>query len=225
MDLINNGNNTSNNRFGERKQMVDEQLIRRGIKNEAVLKSMLAVPRHFFVPEHLQSYAYFDRPLDIGEGQTISQPYIVALMVELLEPAPADRVLEIGTGSGYAAAVLSRMTSMVYTVERLATLAKKAMARFHALKYDNIKVRIGDGTKGWPREAPFDSILVSAGAPAIPKSLRKQLKPGGRMVIPVGDKNFQELLLVRRKPDGSFTEEIADIVCFVPLIGKEGWDR
>ncbi len=224
MTPLNHGSLTSDNRAAERKQMVEKQLVPRGIKNEAVLKSMLRVPRHLFVPDRVQAFAYHDGPLHIGEGQTISQPYIVALMLELLAPAPADRVLEIGTGSGYAAAVLSRLTAMVYTIERLANLADKARARFRALKYDNIEVRVGDGTRGWPGEAPFDGIIVSAGAPVIPRTLREQMKPGGRLVIPVGDKNHQELLLVRRKPDGGFTEEISEVVCFVPLIGQEGWD-
>jgi protein-L-isoaspartate(D-aspartate) O-methyltransferase len=224
MNHFNHENLTSDDRVAERKQMVEKQLISRGIKNETVLKSMLEVPRHLFVPGRVRAFAYQDGPLHIGEGQTISQPYIVALMAELLAPAPADRVLEIGTGSGYAAAVLSRMAAKVYTVERLAKLAKKAQARFRTLKYDNIEVRVGDGTRGWPGKAPFDGIMVSAGAPVIPRALREQLQPGGRLVIPVGDKNHQELLLVRHKPEGGFTEEITDLVCFVPLIGREGWE-
>ncbi len=212
------------NRAAERRQMVEKQIARRGIKNEAVLNSMLTVPRHLFVPFYLQDYAYFDRPLGIGEEQTISQPYIVALMTEILEPAPTDRVLEIGAGSGYAAAILSRIVSMVYTVERIAKLAKEAQSRFYALGYNNIRVHIGDGTKGWPEEAPFDKIIVSAGAPSVPKLLCSQLKPGGRLVIPAGDRDRQKLLMVQREPDGSFTEKDFGLVCFVPLIGKEGWD-
>ncbi len=212
------------NQAAERRQMVEKQIAHRGIKNEAVLNSMLTVPRHFFVPFYLQDYAYLDRPLGIGEGQTISQPYIVALMTEILEPTPTDRVLEIGAGSGYAAAVLSRIASMVYTVERIAKLAKEAQSRFHALGYNNIRVHIGDGTKGWPEEAPFDKIIVSAGAPSVPKLLCSQLKPGGRLVIPAGDRERQKLLMIQREADGSFTEKNFGLVSFVPLIGEEGWD-
>jgi len=211
-------------RAEERRRMVDEQLIPSGITNKAVLQSMLTVPRHWFVPEQLQAFAYHDCPLPIGEGQTISQPYIVALMAEALEPAPADRVLEIGTGSGYAAAVISRVVSQVYTIERHETLAREAQSRFQALKYGNIKVRIGDGTKGWPEEAPFDGIVIAAGAPVVPKSLGKQLKTGGRLVIPVGDRSHQELLRLRKRPGGDFAIENLGGVRFVPLIGEEGWD-
>ncbi len=216
-------NTVRENRADERKRMVDTQLIARGIKNKAVLDSMFIVPRHRFIPAHLQDYAYDDGPLPIGEGQTISQPYVVALMAEALEPASTDRVLEIGTGSGYAAAVLSRMAFMVYTVERCEILAREAQSRFHTLKYDNIKVRIGDGTKGWPEEAPFDGIQVTAGAPEIPKSLFDQLRPGGRLVIPIGGMGYQELLCIKRHPDGSFTQINLGTVRFVPLIGEEGW--
>ncbi len=210
-------------RAGERKRMVETQLLTRGLINKDVLQSMLTVPRHRFVPAHFQDYAYDDGPLPIGEGQTISQPYIVALMAEALEPASTDRVLEIGTGSGYAAAVLSRVVSVVYTIERNANLAREAESRFRALKYDNIKVRIGDGTKGWQEEAPFDGIQVTAGTPEIPKSLSDQLAAGGRLVAPVGGMGYQELLCIRRRPDGTFTRSNLGAVRFVPLIGEEGW--
>lgn len=206
-----------------RRHMVKNQLVPRGIRSEAVLQSMLAVPRHCFVPAELQDYAYHDGPLPIGEGQTISQPYIVALMAEALEPSPGDRVLEIGTGSGYAAAVLAQLVSMVYTIERHASLAVKARFLFQSLKYENIIARVGDGTKGWPEEAPFEGIIVSAGAPVIPKSLYSQLKPGGRLVIPTGDRQSQELIRVRRCKDGDFSEEKLGEVLFVPLVGEEGW--
>ena len=209
----------------ERRLMVENQLKLRGIKNETVLKSMLTVPRHCFVPANMQKYAYLDGPLPIGEGQTISQPYIVALMAELLEPSPGNKVLEIGTGSGYAAAVLAQIVSKVYTIERHASLAAKAQEVFKALDYRNIITRVGDGTKGWPEEAPFDGILVSAGAPGVPESLCNQLKPGGRLVTPAGDRQCQELLLVRRNEDGSFSEEKLGEVVFVPLIGEEGWHQ
>ncbi len=211
-------------RFDERRQMVEEQIKGRGIRNEAVLQSMLMVPRHRFVPEHLQRYAYQDRALPIRAGQTISQPYIVALMIEALDPQPSDRVLEIGTGSGYSAAVLSQVVAEVYTIECIEELAQEAEARLRALHYDNIRVRIGDGTKGWPEEAPFDGIVVTAGAPVIPQSLCEQLVSGGRLVIPVESNGYQELLRIRRNPDGSLSQEKLEDVRFVPLIGEEGWD-
>lgn len=216
---------SSDQRFRERRLMVENQLKLRGIRNEAVLESMLAVPRHCFVTDDLQKYAYLDGPLPIGEGQTISQPYIVALMAEILEPSPGDRVLEIGTGSGYAAAVLAQMVAKVYTIERHARLAARAQEVFRTLNYGNIITRVGDGTKGWPEEAPFEGIIVSAGAPAVPRTLRNQLKPGGRLVIPAGDRHSQELILVRRGEDGGFTEQKMGEVVFVPLIGEEGWYR
>lgn len=224
MDTKDFGTSGPGSRGSERQQMVNEQLIRRGIKNQAVLESMLTVPRHLFVPERLRYYAYYDGPLTIGEGQTISQPYIVALMAEAAEPASTDLVLEIGTGSGYAAAVLSRIVSRVCTIERHKSLADKAIGRFHRLGYDNIEVCIGDGTKGWPGKIKFDAIIVSAAAPLIPASLRRQLKPGGRMVIPVGGRSGQELLRVRLNKDGSFSQEFLEAVQFVPLVGEEGWD-
>jgi len=210
-------------RAAERKRMVESQLITRGLRNKAVLQSMMAVPRHCFVPPHLQDHAYDDGPLPIGEGQTISQPYIVALMADALELDPGDRALDIGTGSGYAAAVLSRMVSEVYTVERYSRLAEEAVKRFRILGYDNIKVMVGDGTKGWPEEAPFDGIQVTAGAPEVPQTLFEQLRPGGRLVIPVGGMGFQELLCIEKNPDGIITRENLCAVRFVPLVGAEGW--
>jgi protein-L-isoaspartate(D-aspartate) O-methyltransferase len=211
-------------RVKERQQMVEEQLIGRGIEHKAVLQSMRTVPRHLFVPSQWRQYAYKDGALPIGEGQTISQPYIVALMAAALEPNPSDRVLEIGTGSGYSAAVLSQIVSMVYTIERLAGLAREAETRLQALHYDNIRVRVGDGTKGWPEEAPFDGIIVTAGAPVIPSSLCAQLVVGGRLVIPVERDGYQELVRVRHTPEGNFPQENLGEVRFVPLIGEEGWD-
>ncbi|MDD3652968.1 MAG: protein-L-isoaspartate(D-aspartate) O-methyltransferase [Desulfotomaculaceae bacterium] len=212
------------NRSDERKQMIEEQLILRGINNRDILQSMLIVPRHCFVSKQYQAYAYDDCPLPISAGQTISQPYIVALMVKALKPANTDRVLEIGTGSGYAAAVLSRIVAMVYTIERHEALGNEAQARLKALKYDNIQVRIGDGTKGWYEKSPFDGIIVSAGAPNIPQSLVDQLKPGGHIVVPVGDEITQELLILYKKHDGETSIEKIGAVRFVPLIGDEGWD-
>lgn len=219
MEGLNNGCE----RISEREAMVEEQLVFRGIKNEAVLNSMLAVPRHLFVPESLRDYAYCDGPLAIGDGQTISQPYIVACMIEALEPGKGDVVLEIGTGSGYAAAVLSRLVSRVYTIERLASHAKQAEQLLKKSKYENIEVITGDGTKGLPDKAPFDGIIVSAGAPVIPESLLEQLNPGGRMVIPLGTKNMQELLLLTKDLQGNVRERNLGAVRFVPLIGDEGW--
>ncbi|MDD4334254.1 MAG: protein-L-isoaspartate(D-aspartate) O-methyltransferase [Desulfotomaculaceae bacterium] len=213
------------NRISEREAMVKEQLIFRGIWNEAVQNSMLAVPRHLFVPENLKDYAYCDGPLSIGDGQTISQPYIVACMIEALAPGKDDVVLEIGTGSGYAAAVLSGLAAMVYTIERLASHAKRADALLKKLNYNNIGVITGDGTKGLPGKAPFDGILVSAGAPVMPKSLLEQLKIGGRLVIPLGTRNSQELLLISKDMHGDIKKRSLGAVRFVPLIGDEGWER
>ncbi|GBF35573.1 protein-L-isoaspartate O-methyltransferase [Desulfocucumis palustris] len=210
-------------RQDERREMVNRQILPRGIKDKNVLEAMLTVPRHYFLPEKLQARAYEDRPLPIGQGQTISQPYIVAFMAEALEPEARHRVLEIGTGSGYAAAVLSRIVSRVYTVERHNILADEARARLNTLGYHNIRVKTGDGTKGWADEAPFDSILVSAGAPWAPEALLKQLKPDGILVIPVGDRGCQELLRIRKHKDGGCSRENIGLVQFVPLIGEEGW--
>jgi protein-L-isoaspartate(D-aspartate) O-methyltransferase len=186
---------------------------------------MLTVPPHLFAPEEQGDFAYYDGPLSIGEGQTISQPYIVAYMIEALHPRKDDRVLEIGTGSGYAAAVLSRLVSVVYTIERIETLAKQAEKLLKKLKYENIEVVIGDGTKGLPGKAPFDGIIVSAASPVIPKSLVDQLETGGRMVIPLGDRNMQELILVYKDTEGVISERSLGSVRFVPLIGDEGWKK
>lgn len=213
-----------NRRNSEREAMVKEQLIFRGIWNEAVQNSMLAVPRHLFVPEALREYAYCDGPLSIGEGQTISQPYIVAYMIEALNPSKNDIVLEIGTGSGYAAAVLSRLVAMVYTIERLPSHAKRAETLLKKLNYKNIEVIVGDGTRGLPDKAPFDGILVSAGAPMIPNSLLAQLKTEGRLIIPQGTKNAQELQLISKDAHGEIRKRSLGAVHFVPLIGEQGWE-
>jgi len=209
--------------YAERRQMVETQLIRRGIRDQSVIQAMLDVPRHLFVPDQLRKRAYHDGPLPIGEGQTISQPYVVALMTEALEPAPDNRILEIGTGSGYAAAVLSRVVAQVYSLERHGSLASQAVERFRVLGYKNIKVMVGDGTRGWPEEALFDGIVVTAGAPEVPKPLLNQLAGGGRLVIPVGRQGHQDLLRLRLQPDGSIATENLGAVRFVPLIGEEGW--
>lgn len=210
------------NRAEERQWMVDV-LKQGGIKDEAVLAGMQAVPRHFFVPREMSDYAYDDEALRIEAGQTISQPYIVALMAQALELKSGDRVLEIGMGSGYSAAVLSRLAARVYTIERHKVLADQAGERFARLNYENIEIRLGDGTKGWPEEAPFDAILVTAGGPQVPASLKGQLKVGGRLVMPVGTEKMQELIRVRRNGEQDYREESLGLVRFVPLIGEEGW--
>lgn len=209
-------------RAQERQWMV-EGLKREGISDEAVLAGIQAVPRHFFVPRELSDYAYDDEALRIEEGQTISQPYIVALMAQALKLKSGDRVLEIGTGSGYSAAVLSRLAARIYTIERHEMLAVQARERFERLNYRNIEVRLGDGTKGWPEKAPFEAILVTAGGPQVPASLEGQLKVGGRLVMPVGAEKMQELIRVRRKGEQDYREESLGLVRFVPLIGEEGW--
>ncbi|MHB1405911.1 MAG: protein-L-isoaspartate(D-aspartate) O-methyltransferase [Desulfitobacteriaceae bacterium] len=214
--------NHAHDRAEERRWMV-EKLKREGISDETVLASMLAVPRHSFVHKDMLDYAYDDEALRIEAGQTISQPYIVALMAQALELNPQDRVLEIGTGSGYSAAVLSRLAARVYTVERHEVLAEQARERFVRLNYRNIEVCLGDGTRGWPEEAPFDAILVTAGGPLVPTSLKEQLKLGGRLVMPVGNEKMQELKRVRRGGERDFHEESLGLVRFVPLIGEEGW--
>lgn len=207
----------------EERKWLAEGLVVQGIQDEMVLESIRNVPRHRFVSPELAAYAYYDAPLSIGQGQTISQPYIVALMIEALLLRREDRVLEIGTGSGYAAAVLSQLVQSVYTVERHAELAKEASTRFAALQYDNITVRVGDGTKGWLEESPFDGIIVAAAGPVVPKSLIEQLAVGGRLVIPIGEKGQQKLLRVHRRSYEEFQEETLCHVRFVPLIGEEGW--
>ncbi|MEZ4416638.1 MAG: protein-L-isoaspartate(D-aspartate) O-methyltransferase [Gemmatimonadota bacterium] len=209
---------------GQRRSMVSRQLAARGIHDPRVLAAMGEVPREFFVPPHLAEFAYEDAPLPIASGQTISQPYIVALMAEALGLSGGERVLEIGTGSGYAAAVLSRLASEVYTVERHEDLAESARAALEAVGYDNVQVLHADGTLGWPEHAPYDAILVSAGGPGVPPALSEQLAPGGVVVIPVGaDPRTQELVAERKQPDGTFTRRSLGAVRFVPLIGAEGW--
>jgi protein-L-isoaspartate(D-aspartate) O-methyltransferase len=207
-----------------RRRMVNTQLAARGIRDPDVLEAMSTVPREAFVPAHQAQFAYADSALPIGQGQTISQPYIVALMTEAVELAPDERVLEIGTGSGYAAAVLSRIAKEVYTVERHLKLARAAEARFQQLGYDNIHVHVGDGTLGWIEHAPYDAIVVTAGGPAIPELLLNQLKVGGRLVIPVGPTpNLQELMRVRRSSENDFERGNLGSVRFVPLVGEAGW--
>ncbi len=205
-----------------RQTMVDEQLHARGIRSQRVLDAFLEVPRHKFVEEYLKYKAYDDQPLSIGYGQTISQPFMVALMTEALDPQPEEKILEIGTGSGYQASILSRLCSTVYTVERVSALASRARKTLDSLGYFNIHIRIGDGTLGLPRDAPFDGIIVTAGAPYVPEALLKQLGEDGRLIIPVGDQSLQDLKRYTRTPEGVKEESLGGCR-FVKLIGKEGW--
>jgi protein-L-isoaspartate(D-aspartate) O-methyltransferase len=207
-----------------RKEMVDLQLARRGITDARVLQAFRDVPREAFVPDNLREFAYQDAPLPIGDGQTISQPYIVAVTIDALGLKGGERVLEIGTGSGYAAAVLGRLVKEVFTVERRESLATQARERLTRLGHHNVTVVHGDGTLGWPEHAPYDAIAVAAGGPEIPKALLSQLAPGGRLVIPVGaDQSSQTLVRVTRQDGGGFREESLAEVRFVPLIGEQGW--
>jgi len=203
----------------KRKQMVEKQMERRGITDARVLEALRAVERHRFVPETAQEDAYEDYPLAIGFGQTISQPYIVALMTESIEPKPGDRVLEIGTGSGYQAAVLSLLVKDVYSIEIVEELGLAAAERLAQLGYDNVHVRVGDGYQGWPEHAPFDAIVVTAAPPEIPQALVDQLAEGGRMVIPVGT-SYQELLMVEKK-NGKVSRRVITVVRFVPMVPEK----
>lgn len=201
-----------------RELMVEEQISRRGIEDKQVLEAMRRVERHLFVPEPYRAYAYIDDPLPIEAGQTISQPYIVALMTELLELEGDEKVLEIGTGSGYQAAILGEIVKEVFTIEIIDTLGKTAARRLKDLDYENIEVRIGDGYRGWPEEAPFDAIIVTAAPPGIPQPLLDQMADGGRMVVPVGDR-AQNLTLIVRK-DSTYSETVIAPVRFVPMTGE-----
>jgi protein-L-isoaspartate(D-aspartate) O-methyltransferase len=207
-------------RFGRaRLSMVDNDLERRGVRDPRVLQAMATVPRELFVDGGQAGYAYEDRPLPIGQGQTISQPLIVALMVEALELRPSERVLEIGTGSGYAAAVTSLLAASVHTVERHGPLAEVAERRLTELGFGRVRVRAGDGTRGWPEAAPFDAILVSAGGTAVPEPLVDQLAVGGRMVIPLGSQDtWQRLCRLRRRARGDWSRDDLGAVRFVPLV-------
>jgi len=205
-----------------RANMVEYQLRRRGIKDERVLQAFLKVPRHKFVRPQDIWHAYEDYPLSIGYGQTISQPYMVAIMTELLELKGDERVLEIGTGSGYQAAILAELAKEVFTIERIPELAKKAEKVLQELGYNNVKVVVGDGSKGLPEFAPYDGIIVTAAAPKPPQPLLEQLKDGRRLVIPVGSRKLQDLLRITRIGNEFKTENFGPCL-FVPLIGEEGW--
>lgn len=207
-----------------RERMVREQLVGRDITDPLVLKAMSEVPRHLFVPEELRSKAYYDGPLPIGHDQTISQPYIVALMTQLLDLRGSETVLEVGTGSGYQTAVLSRLAKQVFSIERHAALAEHAGRVLAQLGYDNAEVVVGDGSQGLPDQAPFDAILVTAAAPDVPEPLKAQLADGGRLVMPVGGPGGQMLERLVREGSQWRVEPIAPVM-FVPLIGKHGWSE
>jgi len=207
---------------GQRQAMVEKQLRRRGINDERVLRAMASVPRHEFVPPQLRDLAYSDEPLGIGAGQTISQPYIVASMTAALSLSGSERVLEVGTGSGYQAAVLSLVAKEVYSVESRGELAKSAAERLQRLGFHNVHVHFGDGTLGLKEMAPFDAILVAAAAPALPRPLLGQLRDGGRMIVPVGSEEQQHLVLVMRR-GAEFLQERRESCRFVPLVGAYGW--
>ena len=208
----------------QRADMVTYQIERRGIVDERILTAMRKIPRHHFIPEEQWENAYDDFPLPIGDGQTISQPYIVAYMSNILDILESEKVLEIGTGSGYQAAILGSLAECVFTVERIPQLAERASQRLQELKIKNVTVVVGDGSLGLPSEAPFDAILVTAAAPAAPQILLDQLAEGGRMVIPVGNRFHQTLELWMRKKGRLTRQEVLPVV-FVPLIGEQGWKR
>jgi protein-L-isoaspartate(D-aspartate) O-methyltransferase len=208
-----------------RERMIERQIAARGIRDPAILKAFREVPREAFVSEANQPWAYDDHPLPIEAGQTISQPYIVALMIEAAGIKPGDRVLEVGAGSGYAAAVISRIAAKVIAIERQHELVEVARERMKRLGYDNVEIVEGDGTRGWPDEAPYDAILAAASGSHVPQALIGQLAPGGRLVMPIGDPGWvQELVKVTKQEDGMLKQESLGGVRFVPLIGEEGWN-
>jgi protein-L-isoaspartate(D-aspartate) O-methyltransferase len=209
--------------LAKRQAMVANQIQRRGIHDKALLSALLEVPRHLFVPEALRKHAYEDTPLSIGYDQTISQPYIVALMIQAAQLSPESIALEIGTGSGYAASVLSHLVKEVYTIERLPALAAQAQTVIKQLHLENIHIKIGDGSLGWPEKGPFNAIIATAGSPVVPQSLLNQLVLGGTLIIPVGDAISQQLLRLRKTGSEQYSREIIEWVRFVPLLGKEGW--
>lgn len=217
-----NGNRKRDPYEVARRRMVTEQLVPGGIRDQRVLDAMMNVARHEFVNQGMANQAYEDRPLQIGMGQTISQPLMVALMTEALCLTGNEKILEIGTGSGYQAAILAELAKDVYTIERIDTLSIRARRILHKLLYTNIHFRIGDGTLGWPEEAPFDGIVVTAGSPEVQKTYLSQLADGGRLVIPVGGETMQELLVIRKVGDRFETRSVTGCR-FVKLIGEYGW--
>ena len=207
--------------YAERKKMVEDQMIARGIHEKNIINAFLKVKRHLFVPEKYRSRAYGDHPLPIGEGQTISQPYIVAFMTQVLDLKRTDKVLEIGTGSGYQAAILGELSDNVYTIEINEPLGKRAKQLLKALGYSNVKVKIGDGYKGWEEHAPFDAIIVTAAPTHVPEPLKEQLKEGGRMIIPVGEFYNQKLLYIQ-KINNELKQQSEFPVRFVPMVDEKG---
>ncbi len=205
-----------------RQNMVRSQITGRGIRDTRIIAALIEVPRHLFVDPGMQSSAYSDNALPIYQGQTISQPYMVAIMTEQLDVKTSDKILEIGTGSGYQAAILSRLSKQVYSIERHPELAERALKNLAAAGIENVKIFCGDGTLGWPEEAPFDKIIITAGAPSIPQTLMDQLSEGGRMVIPVGNRHIQSLQVVDKINNKPEVRQSIDCV-FVPLVGKQGW--
>ena len=207
-----------------RRRMVSEQLIPGGVRDERVLAAMTEVPRHLFVSPGMERQAYEDRPLPIGFGQTISQPVMVGIMSAALETKGNERILEIGTGSGYQAAILSRLVKELFTIERILELSVNARKAIYRLEYNNIKLRVGDGTLGWKEEAPFDGIIVTAGAPVVPEALFRQLRDGGKLIVPVGGADIQHLEVIENR-GGEPVKKSVTACRFVKLIGKEGWEN
>jgi protein-L-isoaspartate(D-aspartate) O-methyltransferase len=207
-----------------REKMIEEQLVARQIRDARVLEAMRKVPRHLFVPDEIKAHAYEDRPLPIGQDQTISQPYMVALMVQALELTGSEKVLEIGTGSGYETAILAELCSEVFSIERLAELADQAQALLRALGYRNVRIKVGDGTLGWEEYAPYDAIVISASSPQIPRPLLEQLEPGGAFVVPIGEEQLQSLVRLRKTNEG-IREEYLGECRFVKLKGAFGWEE
>ena len=216
---------STSDRFAKQRKRLLAQLRADGIRDAAVLNAFSAVPREAFVSIELEDRAYDNTPLPISNQQTISQPYIVALMTEALHLKSTDRVLEVGTGSGYAAAILAEIADEVFTIERFQSLADGAEAQLHKLGYNNVYVIYGDGSQGWPKEAPYDAIVVAAGGPELPQPLIDQLRVGGRLVMPVGDQREEQILIRATKhADGTIEQEKLTYVRFVPLVGLSGWD-
>lgn len=217
---------SASDRFAKQRKHMLAQLRANGIRDVVVLEAFSAVPREAFVSTDLEERAYDNAPLPIGNQQTISQPYIVALMTEALDLKPTDRVLEVGTGSGYAAAILAEIAAEIFTIERFQSLARSAERQLHKLGYNNIHVIHGDGSLGWPQQAPYDAIIVAAGGPDLPQPLIDQLRVGGRLVMPVGDqREKQTLIRATKQADGEIKQEELTYVRFVPLVGLAGWDE